>query len=69
MRQIVHGEVVNYEQADFIVNAVMEAQRREPKPKVKKPKYVLDDDKELANRKVVWQSKRVMIKHLCFADA
>jgi len=59
-------EQVDYEHAEFIVDAVANAQVKMKKENVKKEKIKIDDEVLLAKRRTNYASKRVMIKHLYF---
>ena len=61
-------EEADYEQASFIVDAILATQKKVEKAVKKRTKYVLDDDQELANRKMILKSKRIMMKNFYFAD-
>lgn len=61
-------EQVDYEHAEFIVEAVANSQVKMKKENVKKEKIKIDDEVLLAKRRTNYASKRVMIKHLYFVE-
>jgi hypothetical protein len=61
-------EQVDYEHAEFIVDAVANSQVKMKKENVKKEKVKIDDEVLLAKRRTNYASKRVMIKHLYFVE-
>lgn len=68
VKEYMEKEEADYEEASYIVDAIMTAQKKEEKQKKKRVKYILDDDLELAHRKKALKSKRIMLKNLYFAD-
>ena len=69
VKEYMEKEKTDYEQENFIVNAILAAKETGKVTKIKKNQQIIDDDRELARRKQCLKGKRIMLKHLYFADA